>query len=108
MRTCRCKNHVTTHGGIHTVLCPRIHAKRRKRDSCGVYDAQSRECGIQRQVQVKNWVYDHAACLTKSDWKMDMRPGSMHGAGGGVEVGVLENSQHGDKLARMKCVRRQG
>ena len=34
-----------------------------------------------------------------------MRPGSMYGAGGGVEVDVSEISQHGDELARMTCVR---
>ena len=37
-----------------------------------------------------------------------MRPGSMYGAGGGVEVDVSEISQHGDKLARMKCAKRGG
>ena len=29
----------------------------RKRNGYGVEDAKSRECGIQQQVQVKNWAY---------------------------------------------------
>ena len=37
-----------------------------------------------------------------------MRHGSMHGARGGVEVGVSEISQHGEKVARIKRVRRGG
>ena len=64
-----------------------FHDKGRKRDSAGV-DAKSWECGVQRQVQVKNWVYSRTACLTKSDWKgciCHLR--ACHGAGGGVGRG---------------------
>ena len=34
-----------------------VHARFRKRDGYGVEDAKSRECGIQQQVQVKNWAF---------------------------------------------------
>ena len=33
----------------------------RKRNGYGVEDAKSRECGIQQQVQVKNWAYGRRA-----------------------------------------------
>ena len=40
-------------GSTYIPLLEAFHAKGRKRDGLGVDDAKSRECGIQRQVQVK-------------------------------------------------------
>ena len=62
-------------------------AKGRKRDGSDVDDAKGRECGIEREVQVKKWFHGRTglACLTKKDWKgciCDLRP--CHGADGGV------------------------
>ena len=42
-----------------------FHDKGHKRDGAGIDDAKSWECRIERQVQVKNWVYGHTVCLTK-------------------------------------------
>ena len=46
-------------------------AKGRKRDGSDVDDAKGRECGIEREVQVKKWFHGRTglACLTKKDWK---------------------------------------
>ena len=47
--------HNNLRGSMYHPLRETVHAKFRKRDGHGVEDAKSRECGIQQQIQVKNW-----------------------------------------------------